>query len=64
MDSAQDFSRIGCAFFLECFEKVPKIGLESDFEGSCLFLAWGPFRVKKWVLKKMVLWRNDSVVEF
>ena len=31
MDSAQDFSRIGCAFFLEGFGKVPKIGLWGDF---------------------------------
>ena len=30
MDSAQDFFRIGCAFFLELFGKVLKIGLWGD----------------------------------
>ena len=33
VDSAQDFSRIGCASLLEAFGKVPKIGLWVDFRG-------------------------------
>ena len=38
MDSAQDFARIGCAFFLEGFGKVPKIGLWGDF-GATFWLG-------------------------
>ena len=43
VDSAQDFARIGCAFFLEWFGKVPKIGLWGDFGKVFLFSKMFPF---------------------
>ena len=65
MDSAQDFSRIGCAFFLEGFGKVPKIGLWGDFgRVGSTFWPGELFGTKNVSEKKMVLWRNDFVVGF
>ena len=48
MDSAQDFARIGCAFFLEWFGKVPQIGLWGVFffVGGSTFWAGELFGVK------------------
>ena len=49
MDSAQDFARIGCAFFLEGFGKVPKIDLWGDFgRVGSTFWAGELFGAKKW----------------
>ena len=59
MDSAQDFSRIGCAFFLEPFGKVPKIGLWGDLGGA--FWLGDLFWIKNGP-EKNVLWRNEFVV--
>ena len=65
MDSAQDCARIGCAFFLEPFGKVPKIGLWGDFgRVGSTFWPGDLFGPTKMVLKKMNLWRNGFVVGF
>ena len=50
--------------FWSHLEKHHKSALGQNLKGRVNILAWGPFRVKKWVLKKMVLGRNDFVVEF
>ena len=65
VDSAQDFARIGCAFFLEWFGKVPKIGLWEDSGG--LGSTFGPgdlFGIRKWCRKTyfcddIILWGGD-----
>ena len=50
--------------FWSDLEKFPKSASGEILEGWVNILAWGPFWGKKWIPKKMVLWRNDFVVEF
>ena len=47
MGSAQDFAKNGCAFFLERFGKVPKIGLWGDFGGLGQHFGLGTFLGRK-----------------
>ena len=64
MDSAQDFSRIGCASLLEAFGKVPKSASGEILEGSGQHFGLGTFLGQKMVPEKIVLWRNGFVVGF
>ena len=50
--------------FWSDLEKFPKSASGEILEGWVNILGWGPFWGKKWVPKKMVLWRNDFVVGF
>ena len=50
--------------FWSDLEKFPKSASGEILGGWVNILGWGPFWGKKWVPKKMVLWRNDFVVGF